>query len=173
MPPFKPVKPKAPVAPSKPQTARRSATPLPVEVAPAPAPTIPSAQTLPGFYRRGASGVVSTTPGPGEQALDQVCTENGWAWGMVGTYTKDGRQVTAIIVGTIIEGEPPADSEPVSPLAQKRAEDAAMADVAHFLRTQYGGGYGALHRPARRSALDQKAPHYSRPGCWHRRPRVR
>lgn len=112
-----------------------------MSAAPRPTPTIPSVSKIPGFLRNGKAGVVSTAPGPGEQRLDEVCARNGWAWGKIGTYFKDGRPVTAIIVGTIIEGEVPPDfPEPMNALAVKAAEDAACGDVADFLVNTYENG---------------------------------
>ena len=76
-----------------------------------PVPDVNNKQpVVPSLWRRDAAGVHLEGLGAraaGYKALDNICRENGWSWGVVGTYLRGEQHqhaCTAVIVGVVIEG---------------------------------------------------------------------
>lgn len=110
-------------------------------------PAIPSDRTrVPTIYHQALAGITldhALNPGPGQKALDALCKERGWDWGLAYTYFRDEggqtKQCVAVIVGTIVEGS--AEMIPGSAINAARAwnlHDEALGSVVDRIRKEHG-----------------------------------
>jgi len=94
---------------------------------------------VPSHFRRLLSGLeLSRGPGEGEKRLDAVCSKNGWQWGIVSTYDREGNAVTAVLVGAVFEAQA-EHPESLDPYRAWSATDAALGALAEHLGRTYGG----------------------------------
>jgi hypothetical protein len=76
--------------------------------------------------------------GEGETALDTLCRENGWTWGIVQTYQRKGlgskpSTSTAVLIGVVVEGSAENIEYANDEAGAWRVVDQALGQVAEKL----------------------------------------